>query len=94
MKKFILAAAVATLSTPAFTGPQVSPSDYSRLLAAAGGNGPVCAFYRGRNERSSLTAPRNIAVEACFGSVRECRAWLYDVQTAYPVMFNRKGCGR
>ena len=94
MKRIVLAAALVTAATTAFASPQVTPREYSRLLSAAGGSGPVCAFYRGRNERSSLLAPRTIAVEACFRSVRECRAWLYDVQSAYPIIFNRRGCGR
>ena len=57
------------------------------------GSGPYCAYYWGQRTAGPAASVRQTyRRRACFSSLRQCRNWLFAVQTRFPVSNLRKGC--
>jgi hypothetical protein len=85
MRKSISLLAVG-LSLLAFSAPQP-------VLAKSAKGGAYCASFSGQREVMSFHPwYQPYSATRCFGSFASCKAWLYKVQTAYPLFMDFRPC--
>ena len=96
----LLAAAIALttlapLSTPARADGFIDNRTLSKLYRAGSRNGNYCATYVGVNglPQGRLT-PLSFSRSACFDTMRACKSWFYDVQSAFGTQKLRRPCKR
>lgn len=80
----MLALAAVLLSLTAFTLPDE---------ASAKTKGAVCASFTGSRQVGEIHPwYQPYSASRCFASLASCKAWLYKVQTAYPLMMDFTPC--